>query len=151
VDDHLLIIAVASYASKGAAERDFGDVCGLQGRVTAGVLEKGSDGALTMDGHHATPSYPTAGGHLLGAALVVLAAPLGLRFLLSLSVTSDIWTTVANRVDHLWQNVPRSELHRMETLVEARQAALVVLSVDRTEPEVGRRLEHATACIVTEA
>ena len=97
------------------------------------------------------PADPTAGGHLLGAALVVLAAPLGLRFLLSLRVTGDIWTTVANLVDHLWQNVPRSELHRMETLVEARQAALVVVSIDRTEPEVGRLLEHATACIVTEA
>ena len=151
MDDHLLIIAVASYASKSAAEQDFGDVCGLRGRVTAAVLAKGSDGSLTMDGHHATPADPTAGGHLLGAALVVLAAPLGLRFLLSLRVTGDIWTTVANLVDHLWQNVPRSELHRMETLVEARQAALVVVSIDRTEPEVGRLFEHATACIVTEA
>ena len=38
----------------------------------------------------------------------------------------------------------------METLVEARQASLVVVSVDQTKQEVDRRLAQATARIVAD-
>ena len=73
---------------------------------------------------------------MLGAALVVLAAPLGLRFLSSVIVRPETWVAVAGLAAELWHNVPRAELHRMETLVEARQASLVVVSVDQTKQEV---------------
>lgn len=155
MDDHRLIMAVASYASKGAADEDFADLCGVQGaplgQVTAALVEKGPDGCLTMGRHHSTPSGPTSGGRLLGAALVVLAAPLGLRFLSSVIVTRETWVTVVALVAQLWHNLPRSELHRMETLIEARQASLVVVSVDQTTHEVGQRLTRATVRIVADA
>ena len=143
------------YASKSAAEHDFAEVCSLQGaplgQVTAALVEKGVDGSLTMDRHQSTPSGPASGGRLLGAALVVLAAPLGLKFLSSVIVTREMWVAVATLATQLWQNVPRSELHRMETLVEARQASLVVVSIDQTKHELGRRLAQATARIVADA
>ena len=155
MDDHILIMAVASYASKDAAELDFAVLCGVHGaplgQVGAAVVEKGPDGCLTMDRHHSTPSGPTAGGLLLGAALVVLAAPLGLRFLSSVIVRPETWVAVAGLAAELWHNVPRAELHRMETLVEARQASLVVVSVDQTKQEVETRLAQATARIVADA
>jgi hypothetical protein len=151
VDDHL-IMAVASYASRGAAEDDFVDVCNWRaaqpGQVTAAVVEKGADGLLTMDRHHCTASGPARGGQLLGAALVVLAAPLGLRFLSSVVVNRATWVVVAQLATHFWLNVPRSELHSMGVLLEARQAALVVVSVDQSEQELARLIVRATEHIV---
>jgi hypothetical protein len=153
VDDHPLSMAVASYASKSAAERDFGDVCGKQGdslgHVTAAIVEKGADGSLMMDRHHCAASDPSWGGHVLGAALIVLAAPLGLRFLSLVIVNRESWVAVAHVAARFWENVPRSELHRMGDLLEARQAGIVVVSVDQTKHEVGRLLGHATARIVS--
>ena len=146
MDDHCLIMAVASYASKSAAERDFGDVLD---QVTAAIVEKGADGSLTMDRHHSAAPDSSWGGHLLGAALIVLAAPLGLRFLSSVIVNRESWVAVAHIAAHFWQNVPRSELHRMGDLLEARQAGIVVVSVDQTTQEVGRLLGNATARIVS--
>jgi len=153
VDDQPLIMAVASYASTPAAQHDFGDLCSTRaplGRVTAAVVEKGADGYLTMERHHSTPSGAARGGELLAAALVVLAAPLGLRFLSSVMVTRETLVTVAYLAAHFWQNVPKSELHRMATLLEARQAALVVVSVDQTTAEVGRLFARADARIVSD-
>jgi len=154
VDDHPLIMAVASYASKPAAERDFGEVCDVShvslGPVAAAVIEKGADGSLTMERHHSPTAGPTRGSQLLGAALVVLAAPLGLRFLASIVVTQETWLAVARMAAHFWENVPRSELHRMGTLLEARQAALVIVSINRTTPEVSQLLANSTSSIVTD-
>jgi hypothetical protein len=154
VDDHPLIMAVASYASKPAAECDFGEVCDVRrashGPVGAAVIQKGADGSLTMDRHHSPASGPTCEGQLLGAALVVLAAPLGIRLLASANVTQETWLAVAHVAARFWENVPRSELHRMGTLLEARQAALVVVAANQTTPEVAQLLANATARIVTE-
>jgi hypothetical protein len=139
-------MAVASYASKSAAERDF---CDVLDQVTAAIVEKGADGSLTMDRHHCAAPDSSRGGHLLGAALIVLAAPLGLRFLPSVMVNPESWVAVAQTAAHFWQNVPRSELHRMGDLLEARQAGIVLVSVDQTTQEVGRLLGSATARIVS--
>ena len=153
MDDRSLIMAVASYASNGAAERDFLDVCGVRGasvgEVAAAVVEKGPDGSLRMDRHRFTASDPAQGAQLLGAALVVLAAPLGLRFLSSVILTQETWVAVTHVAAHFWQNVPRSQLHRMGDLLEARQAGIVVAAVDHTKQEVGELLASATACIVS--
>ncbi len=102
-----------------------------------------------MDRHHSAAPDSSWGGHLLGAALIVLAAPLGLRFLSSVIVNRESWVAVAHIAAHFWQNVPRSELHRMGDLLEARQAGIVVVSVDQTTQEVGRLLGNATARIVS--
>ena len=146
MDEQPLIVAVASYASKSAAERDFADVLG---EMTAVIVEKGADGCLTMDRHHSAAPDSSWGGHLLGAALIVLAAPLGLRFLSSVIVNGESWVAVAHIAARFWENLPRSELHRMGDLLEARQAGIVVVSVDQTTQEVGRLLGNATARIVS--
>jgi hypothetical protein len=154
VDDQPVIIAVASYASTPAAQHDFGDVCstrcGPAGQLTAAVVERGADGYLTMDRHHSAPSGAARGGELLAAALVVLAAPLGLRFLSSVMATRETLVAVACLAAHFWQNVPKSDLHRMATLLEARQAGLVVVSVGQTTAELGLLLSHADARIVSD-
>ena len=82
---------------------------GPPGQLTAAVVEKGADGYLTMDRHHSTPSGAARGGELLAAALVVLAAPLGLRFLSSVMATRETLVAVACLAAHFWQNVPKSE------------------------------------------
>ena len=94
------------------------------------MLEKGADGAITMVRHHSTGSSPTRGTELLGAALIVVAAPVGILLLAPVAVTQDAWVRVAGLVDRLWHGLPRDALHRMANLVDAGQATVVVVAVD---------------------
>ena len=80
MSDQAVVMAVAAYASKAAAERDFralATAAGGQDRLTAALVEKGADGRLTVDRYHGPAGRPACGLALLGGALVVLAAPLG--------------------------------------------------------------------------
>ena len=54
-------------------------------------------------------------------------------------------------VSHFWQKTPKLQLHQMSDLLEAGQAALVVVAVDHTEHEIAALLPKATVVIVSES
>jgi hypothetical protein len=154
MEEHVVVMAVASYRSKAAASDDFDALWVPAARPdrprAAGVLEKGADGAITMVCHQSTGSSPTRGMELLGAALIVVAAPVGILLLARLGVTQDAWVRVAAVVDHLWHGLPRDTLHRMANLVDAGQATVVVVAVDHAAEAVGGLLPGASTCIVSD-
>ena len=84
------------------------------------------------------------GGALLGAALAVIAAPVGIVFLHPVVTTRAGWARVATLVDHFWQNIPQETLHLMSNLLESSPAGLVIVAVDHTREEVGVLLSGAT-------
>jgi hypothetical protein len=49
---------------------------------------------------------------------------------------------------HFWHNIPKDDLRRMGDLLEAGQAALVVVAVDHTGEDIGALLSNATNKIV---
>jgi hypothetical protein len=156
VAERAVVMAVAAYASKAAAEQDFHTLReaagGGGGRepLTVALVEKGADGQLTVDRYQGAGARPACGVALLGGALLVLAAPLGLLFLVPFVATRTTWAGVGALVSRLWNDVPKGDLRRMSDLVEATQAALVVVGVDRTGEELGPLLARARTAVVSD-
>jgi hypothetical protein len=145
-----VVMAVASYCSTADAERDLTAVVGPCGAddtsaSAATLVEKGDAGHLTSVRYESTLAdggWPVV---LLGAALTAVAAPLGIVFLTPLVVGRVAWSGVAVLVAHFWQSVPKDKLRKMGDLLEARQAALVIVALDHTEDEIAALLANATA------
>jgi hypothetical protein len=150
MSDHTTVLAVASYRSKAAAERDFDAIMiTLSERpldYAAAVVEKGADGTLTLDRFH----HAAVGDALLGAALNVIAAPLGILLLAPAIVTQASGADVAPLVGHFWHHIPRDELFRMSNLLEAGQAAIAIVTVDDTTEDLRSLFSNATTALVTD-
>ncbi len=151
--DHEVVLTVAAYASEAAAEQDFDAVgrardSGPHHHVAAAVLMKGADGALTIHRSDGLAANVAWGGALLGAALAVIAAPVGILFLQPVATTSTEWARVAALVDHFWRNVPQETLHRMSNMLESSPAGLVIVAVDQTTEDIGVLPSEATATTV---
>src|SRR5262245_23072634 len=80
-----IITAVGSYRTRAAARSDFGALGATgehsRGAIAGALLEKGSDGRLTVDAYECSPNGPVWGGLLVASALTVLAPPIGLALL----------------------------------------------------------------------
>ena len=153
MSDQAVVIAVAAYTSKAAAERDFQKLSSTdsgQDDLAAALVEKGADGRLTIDRYRAAAGRPACGLALLGGALVILAAPLGILFLVPVVATRTAWAGVGAIVACLWNDVPKGDLRHMSDLVETTQAALVVVGVDRTGDELAPLLAHARTAVVAD-
>ncbi len=148
MSEHAIAVAVATYRSKREATRDL-DVVALGGHrdantQIAGILvEKGADGQLTIGAQHALPVDVTWRRLLPGAAITAINAPLGIRLLVPLVPEPDVWIGVAALVAHFWYNIPKDQLHTMTDLLEARQAAVVVVALDDADDAIVRRLENS--------
>ncbi len=152
MSDHPVVMAVAAYPSKAAADLDFHTVEGVPRGldIAAALLRKGADGRLTMVRQASPREQLTRGAALLGGALTVIAAPVGIVFLAPLVTTWAAWTTVASIVGHLWHNVPKQDLRQMSDLLEAGQAALVVVAIDNNGDHISGLLTNATTTIVSD-
>jgi hypothetical protein len=153
MSDHTTVLAVASYRTKAAAERDF-DAVGNATKArqldcAAAIVEKGADGTLTLDRLHHAASIGS-GDALLGAALNVIAAPLGILLLAPAIATQASWIDVVPLVVHFWHHIPRDELFRMSNLLEAGQAAIAIVAVDPAAMDIRSLLSNATTTLVTD-
>ena len=151
--DRPVVMAVASYRSKAAAEADFralwpGDAPGRIGPLAAALVEKGVDGQLTIDRHCCPAEQPAWGGAVLGSALVVVAAPVGIQFLVAVVDTGADLGGVGAIAGHFWNHVPKDQLRRMSELLETGQSALVVVAADQTGEAIGARLASADVKVV---
>jgi hypothetical protein len=156
MDEHAIVMAVGSYRSSASAARGLRTICGGNGpgreaRVAAAVLEKGADGQLTMERHQPGTDLTRWDDLLLGAALIVLAAPLGILFLVPVMPSTASWAGVASIVGHLWHGVPKDQLRRMSALLEMGQAALVVVALDHEGSDLEAGLADSTDAVVADA
>jgi uncharacterized membrane protein len=146
--DRPVVMAVASYRSKAAAESDFRALWAAEAeagpcRVAAALVEKGADGQLTIDRHRCPADHPAWNGPVLGSALTVVAAPVGIRFLVPVVDTGPDLGGVGAIAGHFWNNVPKHQLRQMSELLETSQAALVVVAGDTPPEAVLARLAGA--------
>lgn len=151
--DQPVVLAVASYPSRAAADRDFGslwaaDQVARSDHVAAAVLQKGSRGELEMNQHRST-AFPGA-FELLGAALTVVAAPLGLAVLSSALASRAEWNGAAAIVGRFWYDVPRDLLRMMGNVLEAGQIGIILVVVGGSGEDVAACLCRATKLIVSE-
>ena len=151
--DQTVVLAVATYESRSAAEKDFHAVQSLKrgdqiDDVAAAALERRVDGRLEID--RQTARQLGWGGTLIGGALTVLASPVGIKFLAPVVATGAEWAGVAAIVGHFWDNIPKDQLLRMSNLLEAGPAALVVTAIDHNGAEIAALLSNATNKIVAD-
>jgi hypothetical protein len=154
VSDQAVVMAVAGYPSRAAAERDFRSVCGTHNRggparVAAAMVEKGADGLLTID-HHSVAERFACGPAILGGALVVVAAPLGILFLVPAVASTTAWAGVGAIVAHFWNNLPKAELRHMTDLLETAPAVLVVVAIDQARENIEPLLTNASTAVVSD-
>jgi hypothetical protein len=120
-------------------------------QIAVAVVEKGANGPLEIARHHSTAMPLGWGVGLLGSAITVLAAPLGIAFLASILTTSVEWAGAAAIVGRFWHDVPRDLLRTMGILLEAGPAGLVVVAVGHSAKDVNRVLSNAGTKIVTDS
>ncbi len=153
--DQTVALAVATYASRAAAENDCNAVQSAKhggdlDHVAGVVLEKSADGRLEIDRHDGTAKHHGWGGALIGGA-ITSSPP---RSASSSSPRwwrpTPSWAGVADVVGHFWYNIPKDQLRRMSNLLEAGQAALVVTAVGHSGRDIASLLSNATNKIVAD-
>jgi hypothetical protein len=149
-----MVLAVASYSSRAAAEEVFASLWASQPwgedhQFAAALVEKGSSGELEMDNHRSAASGIGSGVALLGGALTAVAAPLGVAFLASGLASSAEWDRAVTVVGRFWNEVPREVLRNMSNLLEAGQAGLVIVAEDRDGHDVASCLSGATSTVLS--
>ncbi|HUJ65949.1 MAG TPA: hypothetical protein VLX59_10450 [Acidimicrobiales bacterium] len=154
--DQPVVLAVASYPSRGAAHRDFDALWSLEpfnegDQVSAALVEKGSSGELEMNSQRSSAHGVAWGIALLGGALTTVAAPMGVSYLgAGLSSIAE-WAGAAAIVGRFWYEIPRDMLRSMSNLLEAGQAGLVVVAIAHDSEHLMACLSGATSTVVSES
>jgi hypothetical protein len=149
-----LVMAVGSYSSTAAAGRDF-EAVSRASRVrellcvATALVKKGADGQLAICSHDNTAEDLPWGGALLGGPLTVIATPLGIQYLVTLMTSANEWASVSVVVGRFWHDIPREQLRQMSDLLEARQAALVVVAAGHDRDTISTLLTNAITKVVT--
>ena len=155
MDERPIVMAVASYTSRTAAAIDLALLCEPRPSrpelVAAALVEKGAAGPLAMIDHRITGGDSGRGRISLGAALLVIAPPLGVAFLSAGGCRVAERPAVATMVGHFWHNVAKADLRTMSDLLEATQAALVVVPIGRAAHDIAILASNASTAIVTES
>jgi uncharacterized membrane protein len=146
--DRPLIIFVASYADVAGAEADYDAVRALHkagdlGHVAAAVVTKGTDGKLKIHRHDTTAKHLAWGGALVGGLIGVLVPPLGFAWLAGAAIDGVVLAGAGGVVGHYWHNIPKADLQEMSDLLDAGEAGLVVVAVDKIEEEIEAVVVHA--------
>jgi uncharacterized membrane protein len=144
-----LVLAVATYPSRDAAVEDFDTVWGSKhegelDHIAVAVLTKDENGNLRVDRHDSSAKHLTWGGALLGAALTVVAPPVGVGML----AASGVAAGAGGIVGHFWHNIPKDTVKEMGDLLSDGQSGLVVVAVDRKGTDIEPMLAKAQKKIV---
>jgi uncharacterized membrane protein len=153
MSDKPVTVAVATYASEAAAEQDYDAIRGIkhEGQIdhlAIAMVLRDADGELHIDRHDSTAKHLAWGSGVLGGVLTVVAAPLGVVFLGPLAATSAVWAGVGGLVGHFWQNIPKDQVEDMGHLLEAGDAALVIVAVNPKHADIDALLANAEAKFV---
>jgi hypothetical protein len=153
VTEQTVVVGVGTYQSRAGADLDCDAVADRArapevDHVAAALVEKGRAGQLTIARQEGTDSDIGWRRALLGAALVVVAAPLGICVLVPVVPSSKDWDAVAALVAHFWQDIPKAQLRGMSDLLEAHQAAVLLVAVDGADDQVGVLLGNAQPGVV---
>jgi uncharacterized membrane protein len=139
-----LVLAVATYASRDAAVQDFDTVWGAKhegeyDHMAVAVLTKDAVGQLQVERHDSTAKHLAWGGALLGAALTVVAPPVGVGMLAAGGTVAG----AGGIVGHFHHNIPKDTVRQMGDLLEDGESGLVVVAVNRKGDDIAPLLANA--------
>ncbi|MGB7820103.1 MAG: hypothetical protein WBL35_15395 [Ornithinibacter sp.] len=149
MSDKPTTVAVATYPNEATATMDYDSIRGVKhagqlDHLAIAFVERDAKGKLKIDRHDSTAKHLAWGGGVLGGALMVISAPLGVVFLGPLAVTAGAWAAAGGLVGHFWDNIPKDEVRRMTDLLETGEFGLVVVAVNPKGADIGALLSNAT-------
>ena len=160
--DTPIVLAVATYASRGEADEDYDAVRhakreGDFDHLAVAIVTKGADGHLDVDRHDSTAKHGAWGGALTGAAILV-AAPVAAVGAGAVGVGTAVGVgggaSVAGLAGagglagHFWRNIPKEKTREMGDLLDAGESGLIVVAVDKKGTDVEPLLSRATNKII---
>ena len=150
-----MTVAVATYSDAAGAEQDYDALRGIkrQGQIdhlAVAIVDKDDEGKLHIDRHNTSAKHAAWGTGLLGGALAVISAPLGIVFLGPVVATGAVWAGAGGLVGHFWDNIPKDVVRRMTDVLEDGQHGLVVVAVNPKGADVEALLANAEERVVTD-
>jgi uncharacterized membrane protein len=147
-----LVLAVATYDSRDAAVKDFDTVWGAKhegelDHIAVAVLTKDAAGQLQVERHDSTAKHLAWGGALLGAALAVVAPPVGIGMLAAGGTVAG----AGGIVGHFHNNIPKATVAEMGDLLQDGQSGLVVVAVNKEGTDITPMLANAKKKIVVDS
>jgi uncharacterized membrane protein len=143
-------LAAARYSDRDAAVDDFNTVWDARGdgefdHMAVAVLTKDASGSLQVERHDSTAKHLAWGGAILGAALVVVAPPVGASVLASAGAVGGAGALVG----HFHHNIPKKDVEAAGELLESGQSGLIVVAVNRRGEDIEPLLKNAEKTQVT--
>lgn len=133
-----VFIYVGTYTDADAAWTDYNvlkdlHAAGVVGTYDAAVVTKGADGKVHVNKDELPTRHGAWGGAAAGALVGILFPP-------SLIGTALVGAAVGGVSGHLWRGMSRSDVKELGELIDAGQAALVIVGESKLEAA----LEKAT-------
>jgi uncharacterized membrane protein len=147
-----LVLAGARYANRDDAVSAFNIVWGArhQGEfdhMAVAVLTKDANGELQLERHDSTAKHFAWSGALLGAALVVVAPPVGIA---AVAAGGAGVAAAGGIVGHFWNNIPKEKIREVSDLLHAGQSGLLIVAVNHKGTDIAPLLDKAEKKTVIE-
>ena len=132
-----VFVYVGTYPTEVAARDDYDVVkdlhaAGAVGTYDASVVTKDPDGKVHVDKDETSTRHGAWGGAAVGALVGIIFPP-------SLIVGAAVGATVGGVSGHLWKGMSRSDVKEFGDIIDAGQAALVIVG----ESTIGDAIEKA--------
>jgi uncharacterized membrane protein len=140
-----MVLAAASYPSRDDAVEAFKIVWGArhQGEfdhMDVAVLTKDADGDLQVERHDSTAKHFAWGGALIGAALVIVAPPVGIA---AVAAGGAALAGAGGIVGHFWNNISKEKLGEISELLHSGDSGLLIVAVNHKGTDITPLLENA--------
>jgi uncharacterized membrane protein len=146
-----VVLAAATYATRDDAKHGYKTVWGAKhegefDHMSLAVLTKDANGQLQEERHDSTAKHLTWGGVALGAALCVVAPPVGVGMLAGAGAVGGAGAIVG----HFWHQIPKEQLAEVSDLLESGESAIVIVAVNHEKTDITPLLSDAEKSIVIE-
>ena len=126
-----VFIYVGTYASEAAARDDYGVVkdlhaSGAVGTYDAAVVTKDDSGKVHVNKDEMATRHGAWGGAAVGAVIGILFPP-------SIIGTAIVGSAVGGVGGHLWRGMSRSDVKELGDVIDAGQAALIIVGDSKLE------------------
>jgi hypothetical protein len=147
-----MVLATARYATRDQAVAAFKTVWGArhQGEfdhTAIAVLTKDQHGQLQVERHDSTAKHFGWGGAILGAALCVIAPPVGVA---TLAATTGGTAAVGGLVGHFWHTIPKDKVAELGDLLESGESGLLIVAVNHKGDDITPLLLDAEKKVVVD-
>lgn len=116
---------------------------GVVGTYDAAIVTKGDDGRVHVHKHEKATQHAAWTGIAVGAVVGILFPPSLIGSVAVLGATGGV-------MGHLWKGMSRSDVKELGDLIDAGDAALVIVGQSKIEQYLDRAMSRASKRITTE-